>query len=109
MDTLTVFTTCPDVDVATELARHLIQQKLAACVNVIPTMHAIYRWQDAIEESKEALLLIKTTQERYAALEEYIAKQHPYQIPEIIAVPIVRCSNASLQWMIESCTPENNQ
>lgn len=104
MDALMLFSTCPN-EVATEIARKIVQHKLAACINIIPAVQSIYRLHDAVEETKEALLIIKTSHACYEALEKEILKLHPYENPEILALPITQCSNAYLQWLLTSCLP----
>jgi periplasmic divalent cation tolerance protein len=90
-----------DFDVAT-LARHLVEQRVAACVNIVPQIRSIYRWQDAVEDDNEQLLLIKTTDERVDALREALFARHPYQVPEFVVVPIERIEGPYRQWLIES-------
>jgi len=102
MEALILFSTCP-TDVATEIGRKLVQAKLAACVNIIPAIQSIYRWQDAVEEAKESLLMIKTSQACYPALEAEIQNLHPYETPEIIVLPIAEGSKAYMQWLLSSC------
>ena len=98
-----LLTTCPH-EVATEMARKIVHQKLAACINILPSVQSIYRWHDAVEETKESLLIIKTVAESYAALEKEILKLHPYETPEIVAFPISGGSGPYLQWIMSSCT-----
>ncbi len=102
MQALMLLSTCPH-EVATEIARQIVHRKLAACINIIPSVQSIYRWQDAVEETKEALLIIKTTHDCYEILEKEILKLHPYENPEILALPITQGSNAYLQWLLTSC------
>lgn len=85
---LLVLTNLPDEAQARALARLLIDEKLAACVNLLAPCRSIYRWQGQVEEAGEVPLLIKTTHARYAALEAALRRAHPYELPEIIAVPI---------------------
>lgn len=103
MTALIVLSACPSEEVATEIARELVQQKLAACINIIPSVYSIYRWQDAVEETKESLLMIKTSQACYTALEAAIQKLHPYETPEILAFPITHISPDYMQWLSSSC------
>jgi periplasmic divalent cation tolerance protein len=98
---LLVFTNMPDAPSARALAHKLLEQQLAACVNYFPPMMSIYRWQGAIEEAAEVPLLIKTTQARYSELEAVIKASHPYDVPEIIATPIVAGWPAYLEWIIQ--------
>jgi len=82
---LLVMTNMPDAASADRLARSLVEAGLAACVNCLPGVRSVYRWQGAIEETVETTLLIKTVQHRYAVLESAIRQAHPYEVPEIIA------------------------
>ena len=86
---LVVFSTFPDADTAARVARALVDEQLAACVNVVPTIRSIYRWEGEVCDEAEALAVVKTTAERYAALAARLAELHPYQVPEVIALPRV--------------------
>lgn len=97
-----ILCTCPDAEVADKLSRELISQKLAACVNILPGVRSVYEWQGELETAQEHLLLIKSHQDRYAAIEATLKSLHPYQLPEIIAVAIERGSLDYLKW-IDSC------
>lgn len=97
--TLLVLTNLPDQASARALAATLVTERLAACVNVLAPCRSIYRWQGAIESAEETPLLIKTTSERYAALEAAIRARHPYELPEIIAVPIAQGLPEYLGWV----------
>lgn len=101
MDPLLIITNCPDEEVANAIALALVEEKLAACVNILPRVHSVYRWQGSVESASEIPLLIKTTAARYAALESRIGELHPYEVPEIIAVPIARGLPAYLNWLAE--------
>lgn len=101
-DCLLVLCTCPGDTVAGEIATALIEQNLAACVNRLPGVKSWYRWQGHIEKDEEVLLLIKTTGGRFAELEEMVHRLHPYEVPEIIAVPISTGAEAYLQWVRDS-------
>lgn len=103
---LLVLTNVPDEAVAHALACKLIEQRVAACVNIHPPIRSVYRWQGAIEEAAEVTLLIKTTQLRYPELEAAIRAEHPYEVPEIIAVPMVAGLPAYLNWIEEETTKE---
>jgi periplasmic divalent cation tolerance protein len=96
---LLVLTNLPDRTVAEKLADLLITQKLAACVNILAPCRSVYRWKDAVQHDEEHPMLIKTTAERYAALERALRTAHPYELPEIIAVPIERGLPAYLDWV----------
>ncbi|MFL6624581.1 MAG: divalent-cation tolerance protein CutA [Sulfurifustis sp.] len=92
-------TTCPTGDLAEKIARALVEEKLAACVNILPTMQSIYRWRGQIESADERLLLIKTRVKDYPAVEQRIRALHSYELPEVIAVPIVDGLPAYLSWL----------
>lgn len=83
-----VLNTCPNRASAEQLARELINQNIAACVNMIPEVRSFYRWQGKVESSQEVLLLIKSDKTHYHSIQKLILEQHPYELPEIIAVPI---------------------
>ena len=103
MDNLLIMTACPNQEVAVELAKTLVQERLAACVNIVPGIYSVYRWQDAIEETREVLLLIKSVAANYAALESLIHKLHPYQVPEVLAIPIDQAAPNYVAWLQEMC------
>jgi periplasmic divalent cation tolerance protein len=103
MDCLLVVTNLPDRASAEKLAALLIELRLAACVNLLAPCDSVYRWRGEIQHDAEHPLLIKTAQDRYAELEALIRANHPYELPEIIAVPITQGLPAYLQW-IESET-----
>lgn len=99
MEALVVLTTVPDAEAADKLARQLIERKVAACVNILPAARSIYHWQGNVEQSNEVPLLIKTTRSCYAELEALIVGVHPYEVPEIIALPIVAGLPSYLNWL----------
>ncbi|MBS1226950.1 MAG: divalent cation tolerance protein [Proteobacteria bacterium] len=99
MKMLLVLTTLPDLASAQALASLLVDERLAACVNILAPCQSIYRWQGAVERTDEVPVLIKTSEARYAALEAAIVAQHPYQTPEIIALPVGRGLPAYLAWI----------
>ncbi len=94
-----VLTNLPDRASAERLAELLIAGRLAACVNILSPCRSVYRWKEAIQREEEHPLLIKTTAERYQALEEAIRAAHPYELPEIIAVPVVQGLLQYLSWV----------
>lgn len=96
-----IFCTCPDGQSAKKLATLLVEKCHAACVNMIPGLTSVYRWQGKIETDSEYLLLIKSRADHYLAVEQMIRKQHPYELPEIIAVPIDNGSDGYLRWIDE--------
>ena len=99
METLLVLTNCPDEKVANTIALAVVEAKLAACVNILPRVQSIYRWQGKIESATEIPLFIKCTVALYPALEKLVASLHPYETPEIIALPIVQGLPAYLNWV----------
>lgn len=94
-----VLTNLPDRAAAERLAETLIGQRLAACVNILAPCHSVYRWKGAVQHDEEHPMLIKTTEARYAELERVIRAGHPYELPEIIAVPVERGFPAYLDWV----------
>jgi periplasmic divalent cation tolerance protein len=99
MSTLLVLTNLPDRAAAERLAERLVEERLAACVNILAPCRSIYRWKGAVLHDEEHPMLIKTTRERYTALESALRGGHPYEIPEIIAVPIERGLALYLEWV----------
>jgi periplasmic divalent cation tolerance protein len=93
-----VLTTLPDAETAGRLARAMVEAKLAACVNVLSPCLSIYRWQDAVREDGEIPLIIKTTVESYPALETFLRENHPYQVPEILAIDVQDGLPDYLRW-----------
>ena len=108
MNSLLVLTNLPDRASAERLADLLIERRLAACVNILAPCSSAYRWQGEIQHEEEHPLLIKTAQDRYPELEASIRANHPYELPEIIAVSITHGLRAYLQW-VESETRDNDQ
>lgn len=102
-----VLCTCPEGEAARELAEMLVSERLAACVNIMPGLTSIYPWQDAIETGQETLLLIKTEKAAYSSLESRLRERHPYELPEIVAVPIERGLPDYLQWISQWLTQES--
>ena len=102
MDTLLVITNLPDAESARALATTLVEQRVAACVNVLAPCQSIYRWEGKVEEAEEVPLLIKTSAARYAALEEAIRAYHPYELPEIVAVRVEKGLPDYLAWVAAS-------
>lgn len=94
--------TCPDAEVGKRLARELLQEKLVACVNVLPGVTSLYWWEGQIQEDSEVLLVLKTTEERLATLKERLPQLHPYSVPELLALPVQDGLAPYLQWVAES-------
>ncbi|HET7201261.1 MAG TPA: divalent-cation tolerance protein CutA [Burkholderiales bacterium] len=100
-----MITNLPDRESAGNLALALIEKRLAACVNILSPCRSVYRWQGRTESAEEFPMLIKTTRERYPALEAAIRAGHPYELPEIIAVPIAGGLPAYLDWVYSETKP----
>lgn len=94
-----VFCTCPDPSTASRIADALVGERLAACVNVLPGVQSVYRWQGAVERADEVLLLAKTTAARLDALKDRVLELHPHELPEVIAVEAVGGLGAYLDWV----------
>jgi periplasmic divalent cation tolerance protein len=94
-----LITTCPNPEVANKLAHTLVKNHLAACVNIIPQIQSVYEWEGKVTSDAEILLLIKTRRERYAAIEETLLQQHPYDVPELIVLPIETGLPSYLAWL----------
>ena len=105
MAVIAVITNLPDSTSAFNLARDIVQLRLAACANVLAPVTSVYRWQGREEQASEVPVLIKTSAARYPELEAEIRKRHPYEVPEIIAWPIAHGWPAYLQWVEEESTP----
>ena len=104
MNALLCLTTCPDLDTAQRIADALVEERLAACVNLLPGMQSTYRWQGKVEHAAEVLLLAKTTRVRMPALQERIVALHPYELPEVLAVEAGGLP-AYLQWIARETDP----
>jgi periplasmic divalent cation tolerance protein len=98
-DHLLVLCTCPGNTVAAEIATALIEQELAACVNRVTGVKSWFRWEGHLDQEEEVLLLIKTTAARFAELEAMVRRLHPYDVPELIGIPITVGSEAYLKWI----------
>lgn len=96
---LIVLTTLPSEESALKLAEDLVGERLAACVNILPPMTSVYEWQGKLEKGQEHQLLIKTSSDRYPELEARIRRSHPYELPEIIALPVAGGLQAYLDWV----------
>jgi periplasmic divalent cation tolerance protein len=101
-DFLVVLCTCPTREVASAIATAVLEERLAACVNQLPGIKSLYRWEGRIEDDEELLLLIKTTSQLFPALEEMIRDLHPYDVPEIIGLPLTVGSKDYFAWIRNS-------
>jgi periplasmic divalent cation tolerance protein len=109
MRTILVLTNLPTAGAAHDLAQYLVGARLAACVNVLAPCRSIYRWQGRVDSAEEVPLLIKSTAERYPALEAAIRERHPYELPEIVAVRVERGLSAYLDWVAAETKLAPNQ
>lgn len=105
-EAIIIFCTTPSPEVSEKIATGLIDQQLAACCNILPEIRSIYRWRDNVESAGEQLLLIKSTEEQFKAIEDFILSVHPYEVPEIIAAPVTQGNANYLKWIYESIKVE---
>ncbi len=99
MAVIVVFSTFPSEDKAADIARTLVSEGLCACVNLVPPVRSIYRWQGQLCDERETLAIIKTTRERFDALRERLVALHPYEVPEVIAIPVEAGHPPYLDWV----------
>ena len=97
-----VLTTVATEDDAQRIARALVERRLAACVNVLPGVRSIYRWQDAVQDDRELLLVVKTSSDRQAALTAALGELHPYEVPEIVALDAAFVAPAYARWLLDA-------
>lgn len=102
MKILEVFVTFPGREKAAEVARILVEARVAACVNICDGIHSVYRWKSKVEEDREALAIIKTSEEKFQLLTEAIRKHHPYELPAITAVEVAHVPQSVREWIRES-------
>jgi periplasmic divalent cation tolerance protein len=103
-DYVIVLTTIPADADAPAFGRALVEERLAACVNLLPMMESVYRWEGRVEHESERQVVIKTARERVVALWERVREMHPYEVPEFVVLPIVDGNDAYLRWVGESTT-----
>jgi periplasmic divalent cation tolerance protein len=94
-----VFITAPNENEAASISKTIVSEKLAACVNIIPSVRSIYRWQGRVEDEQEVLMIAKTKKSLFERLQERVKKLHSYSVPEIIALPLVEGSKEYLAWL----------
>lgn len=102
-EAILVLSTFPDTSTAERIGRELVEQRCAACASILPGVESIYWWEGKVENAKETLVLFKTTSDRYEALETTLRQRHPYEVPEIIALPIEQGLSEYLRWVSEQC------
>jgi periplasmic divalent cation tolerance protein len=98
-DALLVLTTLPNADAAAELAKSVVTEKLAACANLFPALRSIYKWQAKLQDENEVLVLFKTRQEHFERLKARILELHPYEVPEVLAIPVEQGYQGYLDWL----------
>ena len=101
-DVCVVLVTAPSEEKAAELGRALVDEKLAACANLVPGVRSIYRWQGKVEDSAEVLMLLKTTHERFEALKARVVALHPYEVPEVVRLDVTGGHAPYLDWVRDS-------
>jgi periplasmic divalent cation tolerance protein len=104
-DVRVVWVTAPDPEVARSLARAVVEEGLAACVNLLPGVRSIYRWKGAVEEADEVLLVLKTRADRVETLRERVEALHPYEVPEFVVLPVEGGLDAYLSWIRSEVSP----
>jgi periplasmic divalent cation tolerance protein len=100
---LLALSTFPDQETARDISNELVTKKLAACANILPGVESIYRWKEEIESGNETLVLFKLSEDRQSAFQEKLRSLHPYEVPEIIFVPVSTGLPEYLRWVTESC------
>ncbi len=98
-DALFVFTTLPNADAAAEIGKTVVTERLAACANIIPAVRSIYRWQGKLQDENEVLVIFKTRQEHFDNLRSRLLELHPYEVPEVMAIPVEQGYAAYLEWL----------
>lgn len=98
-ETLTILCTCPDEDTAERLARGMVENRHAACVNILPRVRSIYRWGDQLRDEQEVLMVIKTTSSHFFVIEHWLEEHHPYDVPELVALKAEHVADAYLEWL----------
>jgi periplasmic divalent cation tolerance protein len=106
-ETVLAFSTFPDADTARRVAREIVELRLAACGNILPQIHSIYRWQGKIESNDEALAIFKLSASRYLEFENRLRSLHPYDVPEIVSCQVDRGLPEYLRWVAENCDQES--
>lgn len=97
-----VLVACPSAEKAAEIARALVEERLAACASVVPSVRSVYRWEGEVKDDAEALLVVKTARDRFEALRARVLTLHPYEVPEVIALPVEAGHVPYLDWIATS-------
>ena len=103
-----ILTTCPDLPTAHLLAEGLVEQDLAACVNIIPAIVSLYKWEGKMEQSQETQLIIKSVERNFPLIESFITQNHPYDVPELLEIDVSKGSSSYLQWLETSSQQGSN-
>jgi periplasmic divalent cation tolerance protein len=98
-DAMLVLTTLPNADAAAEMAKSIVDERLAACANLFPAVRSIYKWEAKVEDQNEVLVLFKTRQEHFERLKSRILELHPYEVPEVLAIPVEQAYQPYLEWL----------
>ena len=106
MNILSIYAVFANADEAATIGRQMVEERLAACVQVVPGLTSVYRWEGTVESAPEQLLLVKSTVDRFEAIRERILSEHPYDTPEVIAVPVVAVDPGYAEWVEESVGPD---
>ncbi len=106
MEYIVVFITAPDEDTAESIAKALVGEGLAACVNIVRDIRSIYKWQGKLEDESEVLMIAKTSRDRFEDLATRVKDMHPYDVPEIVSVPITQGSDPYIKWLSEAVSGE---
>ncbi len=99
MEYVAVFITAPDEDTAADIAKALVGGGLAACANIVRNVRSIYKWKGKMEDESEVLMIAKTSSDKFSALESKVREMHPYDVPEIVSVPIAQGSDPYIEWL----------
>jgi periplasmic divalent cation tolerance protein len=100
-----VFCTFPDPEIGRRISQEAVELRYAACANLLPGLQSIYRWHGEVQQADETLVVYKTSAARYADLEAFLLRSHPYEVPEIIALPLSAGSASYVQWVLDNSTP----
>ncbi len=106
MEHIVVFVTAPDEDTAASIAKAIVGEGLAACANIVKDIRSIYKWQGKMEDESEVLMIAKTSRDKFEDLAKKVEDMHPYDVPEIIAVPITQGSDPYIKWLSEAVSGE---
>jgi len=102
MDKIAILVTAPNIDEAANIGRLLVEEGIAACANIVEGVRSIYRWKGEVCDDRECLMLVKTTAANFDAVEKRVRELHSYEVPEVIAIPIVKGSKPYLDWVEEN-------